>query len=98
MQRSGFEMKENRIQTYVRKLERHLWIRGLADADTLAEIESHLLESFEANLRRGLNIEQAEIQAISRFGSVSLVASSFEKERKDVMQTILLAVAILAGL
>jgi hypothetical protein len=91
-------MKENRIQTYVRKLERHLWIRGLADADTLAEIESHLLESFEANLRRGLNIEQAEIQAISRFGSVSLVASSFEKERKDVMQTILLAVAILAGL
>jgi hypothetical protein len=91
-------MKENRIQTYLRKLERHLWLRGLANADTLAEIESHLLESVETDLQHGLSIEQAEIQALERFGSVKVVASTFEKERKDAMQNILLAVAVLAGL
>ncbi len=98
MQRLGSEMKENRIQTYLRKLELRLWMRGLADADALEEIESHLLESVEANLSRGLSMDEAEIQALERFGSVRLVAATFEKERKDVMQTVLLAVALLAGL
>jgi hypothetical protein len=91
-------MKESRIQTYLRALERHLWMRGLADADTLAEIESHLLESVESGLRRGLNVAEAETRAIQRFGSVKVVARTFEDERKDVMQTILLAIAVLAGL
>lgn len=91
-------MKENRIQTYLRKLELRLWLRGLADADTLAEIESHLLESMEANLQRGLGTDEAEIQALEQFGSVQFIAATFERERKDVMQTILLAVAVLAGL
>ncbi len=98
MQRLGFEMKTNRIQTYLRKLEHHLWLRGLADADTLAEIENHLLESVEVNLRRGMSMESAETEALERFGSVQLVASTFEKERKDAMQNVLLAIAILSGL
>lgn len=91
-------MRKDRIQTYLQKLKYQLWLSGFADADTLAEIESHLLESVEANLRRGLNTEAAEIEALERFGSVKVVASTFEKERKDMMQTILLAVAVLAGL
>lgn len=91
-------MKKDRVQTYLQKLKYQLWLRGLADADTLAEIESHLLESIEANLHRGLNTEAAEIEALERFGSAKTVASTFEKERKDVMQNILLAVAVLAGL
>lgn len=98
MQRLGFEMKENRIQTYLYKLQRHLWVRGLADTETLAEIESHLLESVEANLDRGMSTDEAERQALERFGSAKIVAAMFEKERKDVMQSILLAVAVLAGL
>lgn len=91
-------MKEDRIQTYLRKLELHLWLRGLADEDTLAEIESHLLESVEANLNQGLSMDEAETHTLQRFGSVKIVASTFEKERKDVMQNILLAVAVAAGL
>src|SRR6266545_1737448 len=98
MQRLEFEMKKNRIQTYLHKLERHLWMRGLADRDTLSEIEGHLLESVEANLRRGLSMDEAETQALERFGSVKIVVSTFEKERKDVMQIILFAIAVLAGL
>jgi len=98
MQRLGFEMKENRIQTYLRKLERHLWLRGLADQNDLAELESHLLETVEQGLDQGLSLVAAETQALERFGSVKIVVSTFEKERKSVMQNILLAVAVLAGL
>jgi hypothetical protein len=91
-------MKENQIQTYLRELERQLWLRGLADQNDLAEIESHLLEAVEQGLDQGLSPEKAETQALERFGSVKLVVLTFEKERKDVMQNILLAVAVLAGL
>ena len=91
-------MKEDRIQTYLRKLEHHLWLRGLADQNDLAEIESHLLEAVEQGLGQGLSLEQAETQALERFGSVRIVVSTFEKQRKDGMQSVLLAIAVLAGL
>ena len=89
---------KNHIQTYLHELKRALWLRGLSNADTLAEIESHLRESVEQGLGRGLSAEEAERQALERFGSVKVVANTFERERKDVMQSILLAVGVLAGL
>jgi hypothetical protein len=98
MQQWESEMNENRIQTYLRQLEWQLWLRGLADAEAMAEIKSHLLEAIEANMRQGLSMDDAEIRALERFGSVKVVAATFEKERNDGMQTILLAVAVLAGL
>src|ERR1051325_1734930 len=91
-------MTPNRIQTYLRKLENYLWLRGLAEQDILAEMESHLLQSVETNLERGLSIDEAEIEALERFGTIKIVSSTFEKERKDMMQSVLLAVALLAGL
>jgi hypothetical protein len=91
-------MSENRIQSYLHKLEFRLWLRGVADKETLAEIESHLLESLEANMRRGLSAEAAETQTLQSFGSVKVVVSTFETERKEVMQTILVGLAVLAGL
>lgn len=91
-------MKEKRIQRYLRSLARQLRLRGITDADTLAEVESHLLESVEAGLRRGLSQEQAEEAALERFGSVRTVAATFAKERNPLMQKILLAVAIVTGL
>src|SRR5512139_351729 len=88
----------NRIQSYLRALKRQLWLRDIFDEESFAEMESHLLEAVEAGLRQGLSQSEAEQQAIDRFGSVKLVARSFEKERTDVMQKILLALAILMGL
>jgi len=86
------------IKAYLHALERALWIRGLADAETLDEIESHLLEAVEQGVLRGLDPEEAERQALERFGSAKVVVRSFEKERNNTMQSILLAVAVLAGL
>lgn len=91
-------MQENRIQAYLRKLEHHLWMRGLADQNDLTEIESHLLEAVERGLDQGLSLEEAQTHALERFGSVKIVVAIFEKERKNVMQNILLAAAVLAGL
>jgi hypothetical protein len=91
-------MKKNQNQTYLRKLEHHLWVHGLADQDVLAEIESHLLEAVEQGLAQGLNAEEAEHQALERFGDVRTILSSFERERSNLMQKILLAFAVLTGL
>ena len=91
-------MKTNRIKTYLRALEQDLWMRGLADAETLAEIESHLLEAVERGQARGLNLEEAERQALERFGPAKVVGTAFEKERQASMQKILLTISLLAGL
>lgn len=91
-------MKEHRIQSYLRKLERHLWVRGLADKNDLAEINSHLLEAVERGLSQGLSPEEAEHQALERFGNVRTIIAAFERERTNLVQKILLALAVLTGL
>ena len=91
-------MKESRLRQYLRALRRDLWMRGLAEADTLAEIEGHLLEAVEQGLSLGLSEAEAEQQALERFGNVKVVANSFEKEGLYLMQNILLTIAVLAGL
>jgi len=91
-------MKRKNIRSYLRALEWQLWIRGLTDPGTIAEVEAHLLESLDQGIQCGLSPEKAEQQALERFGSVLKTASSFEKERNDPMQKILLAVALITGL
>ena len=91
-------MKPAIIQTYLRTLERDLWLRGLHDPQALAEIESHLIEAVEREQSRGLTLEEAQAAALTRFGDVKIVACAFEKERKAPMQKILLIVGLLAGL
>jgi hypothetical protein len=91
-------MREKRLQTYLRSLQRTLWMRGLSDADTLAEIESHLLEAVEQGVRQGLSVEEAEQQALDRFGPAELIADTFDKGRIGLMQNLLLTAAVLSGL
>lgn len=89
---------KNLIASYLLDLEAHLRSRGLFDADALAEVESHLLESVEVNRRRGLNQVEAEKEALRRFGSVKVVSLAFEQERINLMQKLLLGLALAAGL
>ena len=87
-----------KINSYLRSLKLRLWTRGLADAETLAEIEGHLLDAMDKGIREGLNSDEAEQRAIERFGSVQTIIGSFEKERTNIMNKILLVVAILCGI
>ncbi len=91
-------MKPTLIQTYLRTLKRHLWLRGLHDPQALAEIESHLLEAVERGQARGLTLAEAQAAALARFGDVKMIAHAFEKERNTPMQKILLIIGMLAGL
>ena len=91
-------MSRDPIQSYLHALRLRLMWRGLADADALAEVESHLREAVETGVERGLTLEEAEQQALARFGTVSTVAHSFAQERMAGMQYLLLAIGAAAGL
>jgi len=86
------------IENYLRALKRQLWLRGVLDSDALEEVESHLLESIDAGIRRGLSVDESERLALERFGSVKVVSFAFEKERNNAMQNCMLGIAVLAGL
>jgi hypothetical protein len=85
------------INSYLNTLRRRMWIQGMGDDETLAEIESHLLEAVDQGIREGLGLEEAELRALQRFGSVRTVINSFERERINIMNKILLALAIFCG-
>lgn len=97
MPRWEFEMSKQ-IENYLHALKRRLWLRGVFDIKTLEEVESHLLESVEAGIRRGLSADESERQALKRFGSVKVISLAFEKGRNYIMQNLLLTVGALAGL
>jgi hypothetical protein len=87
-----------KINSYLKNLKRQLWIRGISDDRILAEIEGHLLESIENGIRVGLSTDAAEKRAIEQFGSVQTIIGSFEKESVNMMNKILLVVAVLSGM
>jgi hypothetical protein len=91
-------MAESHIHSYLRALKRQLWLHGVFDGEYLDEVESHLFESVDADIHHGLSVEEAERRALDRFGSIKVVALGFANERKNRMQNLLLAVAVLAGL
>lgn len=86
------------IESYLRALKRQLWQRGVFDKESLEEVENHLLEAVETGIRQGLKADESERQALERFGSIKVVSLAFERERNNLMQNLLLGIAVLAGL
>jgi hypothetical protein len=91
-------MAEGQIRPYLRALQHRLWIYGVFDSEYLEEVEGHLLETVDAGLHQGLSPEEAERKAVERFGPIKVIARGFANERKNKMQNLLLAAAVLAGL
>jgi hypothetical protein len=91
-------MDKSRINAYLRLLEKELRVRGLFSPDTLAEVESHLLDARDQGLQDGLDPQSAQAQALDQFGSARLVARRFESERKTMKQKLLLVAAVVFGL
>jgi len=91
-------MSYKQIERYLVKMKTNLWWQGLADAGTLEELESHLNEAVEEGMKRGLDPEEAQAQALTRFGPASQVAEQFGKERMAPMQKILLILAAAGGI
>jgi hypothetical protein len=91
-------MADGHIRSYLRTLQRRLWMYGVFDAEYLEEVESHLWEAVGSAVGHGMSQEEAEKRAVERFGPIHVVARGLANERKNKMQNLLLAVAVLAGL
>ena len=63
------------LDTYLRALARALHARGHAAARIVAEAREHLIDAVEDGMRRGLARDDAERDAIQRFGPPDLVAA-----------------------
>src|SRR5262249_11184047 len=67
----------SRLDIYLAQLAVELRARGLAAARIVEEARGHLTDATEDGLQRGLTREEAEHDAIARFGAPDLVASTF---------------------
>jgi hypothetical protein len=93
----GSDRQDPLIGHYLASLRRALLLRGVWDAEIVAEIRGHLTEAVERGLAGGLDREAAQRLAILRFGAADALAAQFFWERITRMQTILLLIGALLG-
>jgi len=70
------------IDDYISQLDQELRRRGVNDARTLAEAREHLIDAVEEGRQRGLSSEEAESEALERFGAPDVVAAHVLEERE----------------
>ena len=79
-------MTPGAIDDYVSRLERELRQRGLVDAPRIVdEARDHLVDAVEDGQRCGLSVEDAEREALERFGAADIVAAHAVSERDRTM-------------
>ena len=77
-------MSPGQIDDYIIRLERELRRRGEDESRILAEAREHLVDAVEEGRRRGLSIEDAEQEALQRFGAPGIVAAHVDEEREHM--------------
>ncbi|MGH9411876.1 MAG: permease prefix domain 1-containing protein [Vicinamibacterales bacterium] len=70
-------MTHERFDPYLRRLQRELRKHGLVSARIVNEARDHLLDAIDDGVRRGLPIEAAEHEALSRFGPADTIGNEF---------------------
>jgi uncharacterized protein involved in exopolysaccharide biosynthesis len=73
------------VDAYLSRLERELRKHGLKDARVVEEAREHLVDAVEDGRRRGLSVEDAEREALERFGAPEIVAAHIIPERDRMM-------------
>jgi capsular polysaccharide biosynthesis protein len=73
------------LDTYLQELARALLERGHAAARIVDEAREHLVDAVEDGVRRGLAREDAEREALERFGPPDLIAAQAPPERSRLM-------------
>ncbi len=77
-------MSPGLVEDYISRLERELRRRGLQDPRILAEAREHLVDAVEEGRQRGLSVDEAEQEALERFGAPGIVAARMHEERDDM--------------
>jgi uncharacterized protein involved in exopolysaccharide biosynthesis len=75
-------MSPGLVEDYVSRLARELRRRGIDDPRILAEAREHLVDAVEEGRQRGLAVDEAEREALERFGAPGIVAAHVEEERE----------------
>jgi len=78
-------MSPGMIDEYIGRLERELRRRGLDDPRILAEAREHLADAVEEGRQRGLSVDEAEQEALERFGAPAIVAAAHADEERSRM-------------
>jgi uncharacterized protein involved in exopolysaccharide biosynthesis len=73
------------VDEYLARLERELHRRGLKDGRIVEEAREHLIDAVEEGRQRGLSVEDAERDAVERFGSAQTVATYVVPETERIM-------------
>jgi uncharacterized protein involved in exopolysaccharide biosynthesis len=74
------------VNDYIARLDQQLRQRGIVDPRILAEAREHLIDAVDDARHRGLSLEDAEHEALERFGAPEIVAAHILEER-DRMKT-----------
>ena len=85
------------LDAYLRALASALHERGHAAARIVAEAREHLADAVEDGLRRGLTREDAEREAVERFGSPDLIAAQAPPVRSRTMSRLTAALDTIVG-
>jgi uncharacterized protein involved in exopolysaccharide biosynthesis len=74
------------VSDYISRLDQQLRQRGIVDSRILAEAREHLIDAVNDARHQGLSLEDAEREALDRFGAPEIVATHILEER-DRMKT-----------
>ena len=74
-------MRAHGVDDYLRRLERELRRLGLYDPSIVDEARDHLMDAVDAGMKGGLAEEDAEREALDRFGAPELIAAHAARER-----------------
>src|SRR5688572_8223185 len=85
------------LDAYLRALATALHDRGHAAARIVAEAREHLADAVEDGLRRGLLREDAEREAVERFGPPDLIAAQAPPVRSRTMSRLTAALDTIVG-
>jgi uncharacterized protein involved in exopolysaccharide biosynthesis len=85
------------LDAYLRALASALHHRGHAAARIVAEAREHLADAVEDGLRRGLTREDAEREAVERFGPPDLIAAQAPPVRSRTMSRLTAALDTIVG-
>jgi hypothetical protein len=68
------------LEAYLARLAAELATRGLAARRIVDEAREHLADELEQGVKRGLSLEDAQREALARFGPADVVAEQFASE------------------
>ena len=86
------------VADYLAALTKELRRQGVPAGRFLEETRGHLADAVEAGRARGLSQEDAEREAVARFGDARTVARKFAAGRNRVLHGVLLVAAVAMGI